>query len=49
MLFVEGRIEEIDVLLVHFAFCKLQALAEVINLSKCLYPLRGKWYRDFCF
>lgn len=38
MLFVEGRIEEIDVLLVHFVFCKLQALAEALEVNDFAFP-----------
>ena len=49
LLSIKGRIEKIDILLVHLFLRDLQSLAEVINLSKWLYPLRGKWYRDFCF
>lgn len=49
LLSIKGRIEKIDILFVHLILRNLQSLAKVINLSKCLYPLRGKLYRDFCF
>lgn len=49
LLSIKGRIQIIHILLVHFVLSDLQAFTEVINLSKFLYPLRRKWYRDFCF
>ena len=49
LLSIKGRIEKIDILLVHLFLRDLQALAEVINLSKLLYPLHGKWYWCFRF
>ena len=39
MLFVEGVIEEVDVLLVHFVLRELQSLAEFSNLSNSLVAL----------
>ena len=46
LLSIKGRIEKIDILLVHLFLRDLQSLTEVINLSKWLYPLQCKGRRN---